>query len=720
MARRSEKESRTFAIFDLELIENTILAVYGETMTVESFNHLKDESSLYLKQHAENPIHWWAFGPEAIQKAKDSDMPIFMSIGYSSCHWCHVMEEEAFDDVAIAKLLNENFICIKVDREEFPDIDQYYQKAAFVFNQGGGWPLNLFLLPDMRPFFVGTYFPLEATDRLPSFKEVVVELSSSFKNERPKLEDNAQKAQEAIATPRNIQEKIEFKGHFPPPSAVLRALKELQDNENGGYGPAPKFPNFPFLEWAVEQIAENVVAPEFADHIIKTIDKICFGGIMDQIKGGIHRYTTDEKWMIPHFEKMLYDQAALLKVLSKLSLIYPSPMVYDSIIHCLDYLETEMLGEDGHYFFSGQDADSEGEEGLYFTFTEEEFDEALKSFIDQTLYQKRDMIKKWFGISKAGNFKRGLSVISLDEAVKKELFTPENWELVRKTRQALLTARKERIPPTTDNKGVASWNFQLISALCDVVQFTKIDVIRNMASKLIHDSLKHIHETFIEQKEKTQAQIHHCTTRKDIYPLLEDYVAFTDAQMRIYEITGAKIFKDNAMDALKFIMREFRREDRFITRAISYASNAPYENLEMELFDQSFRSPAATLIAILRRGALMFEEVGIELLDQCKDFIEYATQCALQNPLGHGELLRALTYPENIYRKVQVPRSWLQKAEFMAFIPHYSPRFVLDYHDLEDDSWQICTFNSCEFQGKSFDEFKSVFESDEGDSIEEK
>ena len=339
-----------------------------------NFNRLKEEKSLYLRQHQTNPIHWWPYGQEALEVARSENKPIFLSIGYSSCHWCHVMAHESFMNESTAKILNENYVCIKVDREEFPDLDNYYQKAAQLFSNNGGWPLSAFLLPDMRPFFVGTYFPAKSKEGEPNFSDLLKELRRAFDHEKEQVEKNASQVTEAIKNGNLNNDKVKFEGHFPPPNGILEAIKEFRDLEWGGYGAAPKFPHFAFFEWAIEQMLEGMVSREQGEFIIDSMEKMLMGGINDHARGGIHRYSTDEKWLVPHFEKMLYDQAGYLKLLAKLSLVNPTPIVFDSIINTLDYLENEMLADDGEetsdkYFFASQDADSEGVEGLYFTFS---------------------------------------------------------------------------------------------------------------------------------------------------------------------------------------------------------------------------------------------------------------------------------------------------------------------------------------------------------------
>ncbi len=672
-----------------------------------SYNRLNTEQSRFLLQHAEDPIHWWSFGPDAIQFAQDNKKPIFLSIGFSSCHWCHQMHEESFKDQQIADLLNENFICIKVDREEFPDIDQYYQKAAGVFGKHGGWPLNAFLLSDMSPFFVGSYFPKVGQEGLPSFTEVIRELSRAYSNDHETVLKNATEARGVIETKQSVQQKIEFEGHYPTPAAILEAIKSFADEENGGYGDIPKFPNLPFWEWTVEQMAENMIPRDLGDHVIKSLDKMIMGGIFDQTKGGLHRYSSDKKWLRPHFEKMLYDQAALLKTLTKLTLIYPSPLHFDAILQTLNYLETEMLGEK-NFFYSSQDADSEGHEGLYFSYTMEEFEEAIKASHNDKLVENLEQLKKWFNITAEGNFTNSLNIPNLSYEDMQIMFEQQNWELVRETRQALMEERKNRIPPTTDTKGIAGHNFMLITALCDLIQYTRIDVIRNQASKILNIILKSVHDSFIlPNNEGDHSSIRHTTTLNSTLPYFEDYVFFAECQLRVYEVTGNAVFKTNAIDSVNYILKDFFKNGRFYVRSTVFDDSRPYANLEATINDDSHKSPVATFINLVRRITIL--ENDHSYLEKIKEMVEFATQLSLHHPIAHGEALRALCYPADIYRKVLVPKKWLQDNKFINLLPHFPSRFVLDFHEEENQSWQFWSLKGEELKGQEFEEFSAVF-----------
>jgi uncharacterized protein YyaL (SSP411 family) len=674
-----------------------------------NLNRLNKEKSLYLKQHANNPIQWWPYSNEAIETAKKENKPIFLSVGYSSCHWCHVMAHESFSNHEVADFLNKNFVCIKVDREEFPDVDNYYQKAAQLFSNGGGWPLSAFLLPDMRPYFVGTYFPLKSvTANGATFPMLIKELRRAFDEEKAQVEQNAIQVTEAIKNGTPPEGHVNFDGHFPPPNGILEAVKEFRDMTYGGYGQAPKFPTFAYYEWALEQMLEGMVTKEHGEFIINTLERMLMGGINDHARGGIHRYSVDEKWMVPHFEKMLYDQAGFLKTLTKLSLVHPSPLVFDTIINTLDYLTNEMLSDDisgKRHFFSGQDADSEGVEGLYFTFSEAEFEDAVNKHDDEkeTLSKKMEDIKKWFNITAAGNFEQGLNVISLNHDFREVYYLQENWDIVRRVRRAILTERKERMPPATDNKGVASWNFQIITALVDVIQYTQVDVIRNMSSNLLNTVLEGVFKTFLDS-DTNGMKMRHSTTQDSSVPMLEDFVSFAESQLRLFELSGNDTFKQNFRDALNFIGNEFLDGNKMLTRAKMAANAHPIPNQEYNIFDGSFKSPVSTFLLLTRRAAVLFGEE--KYLNHIKSLSENLTQTVLKvNPISAGEALRALTYPDQVYRVMKLPRAWIQKEEFLKFTPYFLSRFILDYRDVADESFEICSMQACEMQGSGFEAF---------------
>ena len=675
-------------------------------MSSSNINNLKNETSKYYNLHKGSPIQWFSFGPEALNKARAEKKPVFLSIGYTACHWCNKMAKESFHDPQIAAYLNEHFINIQVDKEELPDIDQYYQLVSQVVSGRGGWPLNVFLTDEFKPYFCGTYFPTSAVNDTPAFKEVIENLKKAFDTEKEKVEENAKQIMQAISSPPELTEKIEFDGHFPGAAAIVHALKEMQDDEFGGYADAPKFPQFSFLEFAIEQILEGMIPQELGMHIFKTLDHMMMGGLYDHVRGGVHRYSASKDWKIPHFEKMLYDQAGLLRILTKASLISANPLYLDAQMQTLDYLRNEMLSDDG-YFYSSQGADSEGIEGLYFTFSYDEFKEAITQ--DEELAEKFEQIQKWFGITEKGNFRSGLNVISLDFNHRSEFFEPQNWNLVRKTKTLLLNERKQRIPPMTDNKGISSNNFMLISALVDVIQYSKIEVIKASASQLLQTCLEGIHKTFIySDNENELSRIHTTTTRKEHVPLFDDYVNFCEAQLRVYELSGNKVFLQNGLETLKFTAQQFIKDGKVLTRSLDYQDHFEYKNIHIQFYDQSYKAPFATYLLLLRKWKLVDKELG-DIEASLNKTIENLKHFALQNPLGYGETIRAMIYPDIAFKKMTIPLSWLKENKLIQLLTHFSSRFVMNYHTEENENWSISNIKETEFKGLDFAEFENIF-----------
>jgi uncharacterized protein YyaL (SSP411 family) len=666
-----------------------------------SENKLALESSLYLKQHAENPVHWWPYNDQALRTARELNKLIFVSIGYSSCHWCHVMAHESFEDETTANFLNEHFVSIKVDREEFPDVDSYFQNACSIMTGRGGWPLTVFLTPDGKPFFAGTYFPKVGRPGLPGFMEILKHITDLYKNSPEQIKESAENLVNEIKKPNTLERKVQFQGHFPPPSAIMNALKNFADTKNGGYGEPPKFPHFPFYEWAAEQILEGMIPQELGKHVAESIERMLMGGMYDHVKGGIHRYSTDAQFMVPHFEKMLYDQAGLLKVLSRVSQFYPAPIIYDGILQTIDYLRSEMVDDSG-YFFSAQDADSEGVEGLYFTFSKEEFVESFQE-APEAQRAKIDYYLNVFQITDKGNFAHGLNVISLNPELKNEYYLQDGWQEIREIRRRLLELRKFRMPPATDRKGLASWNFMLISALIDVVQYCQIDVIQNEAFSLIQPTIEGCLKTFLIERDGRHL-IRHSTTLENQPIYLEDYVNFAESQLRLYEITGNQIFKTNAIESVDFSLKHFMENGELYLTAFA---SGPFERQRAPLYDQSYRSPVMTLVILLSRLSVFRADFRPEVIfgEKYQEMVQFT----LTSPLGHGEGLKAFTYPQDIYRKIEVPLAWNENADFQEMRTHFFSRFVMDYHDRKDETYQICTRDACEAQGKGFEQFKTIF-----------
>jgi uncharacterized protein YyaL (SSP411 family) len=359
------------------------------------------------------------------------------------------------------------------------------------------------------------------------------------------------------------------------------------------------------------------------------------------------------------------------------------------------------------YFFAAQDADSEGVEGLYFTFTYSEFEDMLNKHDndDELLEKNKEKILKWFQVTDIGNFENNLNLISLNPEFKSDYLVQENWDIIRIVRKAILNERKDRIPPQTDSKGIASWNFLVISALVDVLQYCQIGVIKKMASNLINKSIDGIFQTFITQ-ETNGMKLRHTTTNETSLPYLEDFVFFAEAQLRLYEISGNENFKNNFKETLNFIQKEFISNDIMLTRA-NFANNFElYPNQDYSFFDNSFKSAVSTFINISRRACVLFADK--DFLLPLTDLVENVTHTTLKiNPINSGEALRGLIYPDEAYRVIKVPKTWVQDERFINILPYFLSRFVIDYTS-ELNVWQICNINSCELKGEGIEEFVQV------------
>jgi uncharacterized protein YyaL (SSP411 family) len=425
-------------------------------------NRLSRESSPYLLQHAHNPVDWYPWGDEAFAKAKKEGKLIFLSIGYSSCHWCHVMERESFENEAVAKLLNDSFVCIKVDREERPDIDTIYITALGVMGRPGGWPLSMFLTPDGKPIFGGTYWPREDKEiegeTVKGFKSVLKTAHATWKESRKDLEDHADKVADATKETLAGQSRgaglIELRRDLV--AGAVDAVKEEFDPVHGGFGNpnkkfrGPKFPIPPDLG-LLHYEAERTKDEELLKMRALTLDRMALGGIYDHLGGGFHRYSTERTWTVPHFEKMLYDNAQLAEVYARAFQATKNPFYKKVVRETLAFVGRELTSPDGA-FYSALDADSDGTEGRFYVWTTKEIDEVLKDKADA------DLVKKVYGAGSEANFEEKYHILLL-AAVPDD----ETEKRLAPLRQKLFEARAKRVRPFLDTKVLTAWNGQMIA-----------------------------------------------------------------------------------------------------------------------------------------------------------------------------------------------------------------------------------------------------------------
>ncbi len=414
-----------------------------------SSNRLSQETSPYLLQHASNPVDWYPWGEEALERARREDKPIFLSIGYSACHWCHVMEHESFEDPGIARVMNEHYVNIKVDREERPDLDRIYMQAVQVLTGHGGWPMSVWLTPQLEPYYGGTYFPPESRMGMPGFPDLMLRLAEAYRERRQDVAATARELVEALEKTRRLPEKPMMLDSSLLDEAMHRMQRQF-DPRNGGFGGRPKFPN-PLKLSALLRMD----SPAARSMVETTLTKMARGGIYDQIGGGFHRYSVDEKWLVPHFEKMLYDNALLCELYVEAWQATGEELFRCIAVETLDYVTREMTDSQGG-FYSTQDADSEGEEGKFFVWTPDQLERLLGA-------EQARVVGEALGVERGGNFEHGTSILHrpLDEdvvAARHDLKVAEVRELVEKARPLLFQERKKRIPPGRDDKVLVAWN----------------------------------------------------------------------------------------------------------------------------------------------------------------------------------------------------------------------------------------------------------------------
>jgi uncharacterized protein YyaL (SSP411 family) len=418
-------------------------------------NRLAEETSPYLLQHKDNPVHWQGWSPAVLAAAKEAGKPVMLSIGYAACHWCHVMAHESFEDPAVAAVMNEHFVNIKVDREERPDLDSIYQYALALLGEQGGWPLTMFLTPDGEPFWGGTYFPPTQRYGRPAFTDVLRALSNTYRTDPDKIARNVGALKEALG---RLSQPPRGDGISPSlTDQIAERLVAEVDPLNGGIGNAPKFPQ-PAIFELLWRAAKRTARPEFREAVIDTLDRMCQGGIYDHLGGGFARYTVDACWLVPHFEKMLYDNAELIGLMTMVWQETRSPLYAQRIAETIDWVSREMVTAEGG-FCSSLDADSEHEEGKFYVWSEAE--------IDKHLGPRAALFKQHYDVTPQGNWE-GHNILNRlqhlafhDDATEADLAA---------CRAVLFHARAERIRPGLDDKVLADWNGLMIAALADAAQ----------------------------------------------------------------------------------------------------------------------------------------------------------------------------------------------------------------------------------------------------------
>ena len=536
-------------------------------------NNLIDETSPYLLQHAHNPVDWYPWGEAALKKARAENKPILLSIGYSACHWCHVMEHESFENEDIATLMNENFVNIKVDREERPDLDQIYMNAVQMMTGQGGWPMTMFLTPEGVPFYGGTYFPPSDRYNMPGFPRILASVAEAYRSQPDQV----------ISTATAMLGELRRVGLAEPSrelvttevlDSAFRRISANYDRANGGFGGAPKFPPAMNLEFFLH-VHHRTGATEALEMVEHTARKMSEGGMYDQLGGGFHRYSVDAKWLVPHFEKMLYDNALLSRMYLHTYQVTKNPDARRIAEETLDYVVREMTDAGGG-FYSSQDADSEGEEGKFFVWSRQEILDVLGA-------EDGKIFCEYFDVTEGGNFE-GQNILHIttsiaDTAAANKISVEECQAIVNRGRRQLVTLREQRIKPGRDEKVLTAWNGLMLNSFAEASAILDRPDYRNVAEANARFLLTHLQKDGLLLRTYKDGQ-----AKLNAY--LEDYACLIDGLISLYEATGDLNWIESAVSLADKMIEQFwddgeggffftgKSHERLIIRSKEFMDNA--------------------------------------------------------------------------------------------------------------------------------------------------
>ncbi|HJJ23297.1 MAG TPA: thioredoxin domain-containing protein [Nitrosopumilus sp.] len=651
-------------------------------------NKLIHETSPYLLQHANNPVEWYGWNDEALKKAKDENKPIFLSIGYSACHWCHVMAHESFENDEVAKFMNENFVNIKVDREERPDIDDIYQKVCQIATGQGGWPLSIFLTPDQKPFYAGTYFPVLDSYGRQGFGSICRQLSQAWKEKPKDVEKSADSFLDALQKIETITVPTKLERSIIDEAAMN--LFQLGDPTFGGFGAAPKFPNAANVSFLF-RYAKLAGLSKFNEFALKTLNKMAKGGIFDQIGGGFHRYSTDTKWLVPHFEKMLYDNALIPVNYAEAYQITKDPFYLDVLQKTLDFVLREMTSPEGG-FYSAYDADSEGVEGKFYVWTKNEIKEILGSVAD--------LFCLFYDVTDGGNWE-GNSILCNNLNISTVAFNfgiPEEKvrEILKTCSEKLLKVRSMRISPGLDDKILVSWNSLMITAFAKGYRVTTDSKYLDAAKNCISFIEKNL---FVD--DKLLRTYKNGTAKIDGY--LEDYSYFANALLDVFEIEPEAKYLELVLKLGHHLVEHFwdSKNNSFFMTSDNHEKLIirPKSNYDLSL--PSGNSVSASVM--LRLYHMSHEQNFLEISTK---IMESQAQMAAENPFGFGYLLNTISiYLEKPLEitVINTENSELCKSLLTNYLPNSFMVMIQNSTQLENLSRYPF------FAGKNFKDKTSVF-----------
>ncbi|MEW7997225.1 MAG: thioredoxin domain-containing protein [Candidatus Thiodiazotropha endolucinida] len=595
---------------------------FNEDGSPRYINRLILEDSPYLLQHAHNPVDWYPWSEEAFARAKRENKPVFLSIGYSTCHWCHVMEKESFEDPAIAALLNEHFIPIKVDRESHPDVDQVYMTAVMLLTGHGGWPMSSFLTPQGKPFYGGTYYTPQ------QFTSLLQQISRLWRERQNDVEKQAEQVASAVEASNNLAGEAKALDSSVIGSAV-DSMHSTFDEIQGGFGQAPKFPREPWLYLLLDQ-AERSDHRQALQMLETTLDHMARGGIYDQVGGGFHRYSTDYEWLVPHFEKMLYNQAHLSRIYLSAWRLTGREQFRRVATRTLDYVLREMTLPEGG-FYSATDADSEGEEGLFFIWTREQISAALAP-------QDAELANSLYGVTPQGNFE-GRNILHLNQdleeyAEEHDLSIDSLRTQIDRINKKLLQVRSRRSPPLRDDKIVTAWNGMMITAFAQAAQILENPEYRKAAIKAAEFNWQH------NRRGKGMLWRVHLDGESSIPATQEDYAYLAEALLYLYDLTAEAKWLQRAEELAHALTDRFFDTDEggfFMNEAQSgiTAMGRPKD----EGSDNAMPSGSSVAIHVLQR---LWQRTGkLDYRRQTDALIARFAPSIERNPTSYGYLLTA-------------------------------------------------------------------------------
>jgi uncharacterized protein len=593
-------------------------------------NRLAHENSPYLLQHAENPVDWYPWGEEALERARQEDKPIFLSVGYAACHWCHVMEHESFEDPEVAAIMNEHFINIKVDREERPDIDSIYMDAVVTITGQGGWPMSVFMTSDGKPFFGGTYYPPVRRYNMPSFREVLLSIANAWNEKRDQLLEAGQEMTERLqGEARLVRRGDEIDADILEQAAFN--LAQNYDWKTGGWGRAPKFPQPMVIEFLLKKAARgDKMAKDAASHLLQSMAK---GGMYDVVGGGFARYSVDDHWLVPHFEKMLYDNAQLAQVYLYAALLTGQEDFRRVCEETLDFVVREMRHPEGG-FYSSLDADSEGEEGKFYVWTPDEIRQAIEDEEDV------EFILAAYNVTEAGNFEdKNIFQRALDDEKLAEKFKIRVEEVPTRLKilhQRLLEARSQRVRPGTDDKVLVSWNGMMLAAFAEAARYLKRADYLETARQNAEFLLEALHPGDRLLRSWREGQAAH-----NAY--LEDYAALILGLLALYQSDPDPKWYRNAEDLAEHMVVHFRDP-----KGGFYDTRHDHEPLLRRPKDlQDNATPSGNSLASLALLQLAALSGKGEWRDMAEEMVGSIQQACLRYPTSFGKWLSALDFVVN-------------------------------------------------------------------------